>query len=115
MTIVRATLNVQPSFEEGFGMNGSQGRRSKRGVTWLCTSVALLAFSVAMPAAAQSPSAATESPGASTCTTSDTVSIVNKAMTHDEIAAAIQAEGSLVVGNWTYTANDELVKQFTQY
>ena len=43
------------------------------------------------------------------------VAIVNKDMTDDEIKAAIAAEGGLVVGNWTYTANDELVKQFQQY
>src|SRR5574341_2391080 len=43
------------------------------------------------------------------------VSILNKDMTDDEIKAEIQKEGSLVVANWTYTANDELVKQFTQY
>ena len=36
-------------------------------------------------------------------------------MTDDEIKAAIAAEGGLVVGNWTYTANDELVKQFQKY
>ena len=36
-------------------------------------------------------------------------------MTDEEIKAAIAAEGSLVVGNWTYTANDELVKQFQKY
>ena len=43
------------------------------------------------------------------------VSILNKDMTEDEIKAEIQKEGSLVVANWTYTANDELVKQFTQH
>jgi len=43
------------------------------------------------------------------------VAIVNKDMTDDEIKAAIAAEGSVVVGNWTYTANDELVKQFEKY
>src|SRR5215813_423460 len=43
------------------------------------------------------------------------VSILNKDMTDDEIKAEITKEGSLVVANWTYTANDELVKQFTQY
>jgi spermidine/putrescine-binding protein len=36
-------------------------------------------------------------------------------MTDDEIKAEIAKEGSVVVGNWTYTANDELVKQFQQY
>jgi spermidine/putrescine-binding protein len=43
------------------------------------------------------------------------VSIVNKDMTDDEIKAAVAQEGSLVVANWTYTANDELVKQFKAY
>jgi spermidine/putrescine-binding protein len=43
------------------------------------------------------------------------VAILNKDMTDDEIKAEIQKEGSLIVGNWTYTANDELVKQFTKY
>lgn len=43
------------------------------------------------------------------------VSILNKDMTDDEIKAEIAKEGSVVVGNWTYTANDELVKQFQQY
>jgi spermidine/putrescine-binding protein len=43
------------------------------------------------------------------------VAIVNKDMTDAEIKAAIAAEGSVVVGNWTYTANDELVKQFEKY
>jgi spermidine/putrescine-binding protein len=36
-------------------------------------------------------------------------------MTDDEIKAEIAKEGSVVVGNWTYTANDELVNQFQQY
>jgi spermidine/putrescine-binding protein len=36
-------------------------------------------------------------------------------MTKAEIAEAIRQEGSVVVGNWTYTANDELVRQFQQY
>lgn len=36
-------------------------------------------------------------------------------MTDDEIRAALQAEGSLVVGNWTYSANAELIKQFEAY
>jgi spermidine/putrescine-binding protein len=43
------------------------------------------------------------------------VAIVDKDMTADEIKAAIAAEGSVVVGNWTYTANDELVNQFQKY
>ena len=43
------------------------------------------------------------------------VPIVNKDMSPDDIKAAITSEGSLVVGNWTYTANDELVKEFQDY
>ncbi len=41
------------------------------------------------------------------------VAILNKELTDDQIKAEVAKEGSLVVGNWTYTANDELVKQFT--
>jgi spermidine/putrescine-binding protein len=43
------------------------------------------------------------------------VGILNKEMTHDEIVAAIQAEGQVNVGNWTYTANDTLIAKFTEY
>src|SRR5262249_5632404 len=43
------------------------------------------------------------------------VAILNKEMTMDEIKAEIQKEGSVVVGNWTYTANDQLVQQFQKY
>ena len=64
------------------------------------------------------PSASTaESSGASASAAGNTkhVSILNKDMTDDEIKAEIAKEGSVVVGNWTYTANDELVNQFQQY
>jgi spermidine/putrescine-binding protein len=43
------------------------------------------------------------------------VSILNQEMTKAEIAEAIRQEGSLVVGNWTYTANDDLIREFEQY
>ena len=58
-----------------------------------------------------------ESPSASASAAGETkhVSILNKDMTDDEIKAEIAKEGSVVVGNWTYTANDELVNQFQQY
>ena len=36
-------------------------------------------------------------------------------MTPDEVKAAVKAEGALTVGNWTYAATDELVKQFQAY
>jgi spermidine/putrescine-binding protein len=43
------------------------------------------------------------------------VGILNKEMTQDEIVAAIQAEGQVTVGNWTYTANDTVIAKFTEY
>jgi spermidine/putrescine-binding protein len=43
------------------------------------------------------------------------VSILNKDMTHDEIVAAITAEGEVGVGNWTYTANDTLKAKFVEF
>jgi spermidine/putrescine-binding protein len=43
------------------------------------------------------------------------VSILNQEMTPDEIVAAIESEGQVTVGNWTYTANDTLVQQFQQF
>jgi spermidine/putrescine-binding protein len=46
---------------------------------------------------------------------SGVVPIVGREMTADEVKAAIEAEGSVTVGNWTYTANDQLVQRFTQY
>ena len=69
------------------------------------------------PAPAQAPTGgAAESSAASADSGAKLkVSIVNKEMTMDELKAAIAEEGSLVVGNWTYTANDELINQFTQY
>jgi spermidine/putrescine-binding protein len=93
--------------------------------------IAAVAFSVAIISAAcgttasQAPAggsvAATASPAAGGSASpaaggaTKHVSIVNKDMTDDEIKAAIAAEGSVVVGNWTYTANDELVNQFQKY
>ena len=43
------------------------------------------------------------------------VSILNKEMTADEIKAEIAKEGTVNVGNWTYTANDTLVEKFQEY
>jgi spermidine/putrescine-binding protein len=43
------------------------------------------------------------------------VSILNQEMTRAQIAEAIRQEGELVVGNWTYTANDTLIQEFEQY
>lgn len=43
------------------------------------------------------------------------VPIVGKSMSFDDIKAAIKDEGQVTVGNWTYTANDQLVEQFQKY
>ena len=58
---------------------------------------------------------AAASAGGSAAAGTKHVAILNKDMTDDEIKAEIAKEGSLVVANWTYTANDELVKQFKAY
>jgi spermidine/putrescine-binding protein len=43
------------------------------------------------------------------------VPIVDKDMSFDDIKAAIADEKEVTVGNWTYTANDQLVKRFQDY
>ena len=43
------------------------------------------------------------------------VSIVNKDMSLDDIKAAIAEEKEVTVGNWTYAANDQLIKRFQDY
>ena len=85
-----------------------------------CTSSgASVAPSVAAPSVAASTAASTApaSAAASAAASSATVhvSIVNKDMTPEEVKAAVKAEGGLTVGNWTYAATDELVKQFQAY
>jgi ABC-type Fe3+ transport system substrate-binding protein len=68
------------------------------------------------PAASPSPAgSANPSAAASAAAATKHVSIVNKDMTDDQIKAAIQAEGGVTVGNWTYAATDEIVKQFQKY
>src|SRR6185436_12484351 len=81
---------------------------------WFVLSVGLIAallFSACGPANAPGAAPTAASGGGPT----KHVSIINQDLTDEQIKAKIQEEGSLVVGNWTYTANDELVKQFTQY
>lgn len=64
---------------------------------------------LAMPAFAQD-SAASPAAGGPV-----NVPIVGKEMTFDEIKAAIADEKEVNVGNWTYSANDALIKRFTDY
>jgi ABC-type thiamine transport system substrate-binding protein len=95
------------------------------GLATLVAVVALVAAACSSGGASTAPSAAASaappsvaaSSGASAAASSATVhvSIVNKDMTPDEVKAAVKAEGGLTVGNWTYAATDELVKQFQDY
>jgi len=67
------------------------------------------------PAASTGGGAPSGSPAGSAAAGTKHVAILNKDMTDDEIKAAIAAEGSLNVGNWTYSATNELVNQFQMY
>ncbi len=64
---------------------------------------------LAMPAFAQD---ATASPAAGGPVM---VPIVGKEMSFDDIKAAIADEKEVNVGNWTYSANDALIKRFQDY
>jgi spermidine/putrescine-binding protein len=95
-------------------------RPGSRAALMLLSVIALVVTACSTPAATSAPSApasAAASSAASPSAAAGTkhVSILNKDMTDDEIKAAIASEGSVVVGNWTYTANDELTKQFQQF
>ena len=72
--------------------------------------------STSSPGASQAPSvpAASGAPPSAAAGTKH-VSIVNKDMTDADIKAAIAQEGSVVVGNWTYSANAVLIDQFQKY
>ena len=96
------------------GWADRRARRSRLIVASACTSGA--SPSTAAPAAGgQHRRRPERCPVGSAAAGTKHVAIVNKDMTDDEIKAAIAAEGSLTVGNWTYTANDELVNQFQKY
>ena len=98
-------------------MNAQAKPRRRRSVAALISTIALLAAAcsqAASQAPTSQPTAASQAPGSGAAGPKH-VSIVNKDMTDDEINAAVAKEGSLVVGNWTYAATDELVKQFQAY
>jgi spermidine/putrescine-binding protein len=95
-------------------------RPGSRAALMLLSVIALVVTACSTPAATSAPSAAASAPASSAASPSAAagtkhVSILNKDMTDEEIKAAIASEGSVVVGNWTYTANDELTKQFQQF
>ena len=105
-------------------MQTIETRRWSRALAALFAVVALVAAACSSQPTASSggssPAASASeagSPAASGSAAAGTkhVSILNKDMTDDEIKAEIQKEGSLIVANWTYTANDEVVNQFQKY
>jgi ABC-type Fe3+ transport system substrate-binding protein len=75
---------------------------------------ALIAVVAVVAGACSSGGGASTAPGGGSSGTVH-VAIVNKDMTADEVKAAVKAEGALTVGNWTYAATDDLVKQFEAY
>jgi hypothetical protein len=89
------------------------GRYSRRQALWRALTLGLsfpaIKALMASPAFAQE---ATPSPAANGPVM---VPIVGKEMTFDEIKAAIADEGEITVGNWTYSANDQLVARFQNY
>src|SRR5258708_20049748 len=89
-------------------MGSHSTRGAYRGVATLVAVLAVVA------AACSSGGGASTAPGAGASGTVH-VAIVNKDMTPDQVTAAVKAEGGLTVGNWTYAATDELVKQFEAY
>jgi spermidine/putrescine-binding protein len=75
--------------------------------------ISTLAVSILVVAGACNSSASPSGGGGGGATTH--VAIVNKDMTADQIKAAITQESSVVVGNWTYSANAVLIDQFQKY
>jgi ABC-type Fe3+ transport system substrate-binding protein len=73
------------------------------------------ASSAAATTACSTAAAAGSAAPASSAGATKHVAILNKDMTDDEIKAEIAKEAGLTVGNWTYAATAELVKQFQAY
>lgn len=70
---------------------------------------AMIESVLAMPAFAQDANASPAAGGPVN------VPIVGKEMSFEDIKAAIAAEKEVNVGNWTYTASDQLIQRFQQY
>lgn len=89
---------------------GRSSRRQlvQRGIT-LGLSVPVIAATLGSSAHAQdaTPAASPTGDGA--------IPIVGRALSPDELKAEIERESEVTVGNWTYTANDTLVRKFQEY
>jgi spermidine/putrescine-binding protein len=89
----------------------------RRGVAAGLSLVGLSQLLAACRQAEQATPQPTQAAGAATPAPAEKmlIPIVNQEMTRDDIVAAIKQEGELVVANWTYTANDQIVAQFQKY
>ncbi len=87
------------------------GRRQliSRGIALGLAAPAIAGVLRAVPAAAEDATPVTDAEGRIQ------VSILDRAMTMDEIKAEIEKEGQVNVGNWTYTANDTVIAKFVEH
>jgi spermidine/putrescine-binding protein len=100
---------------KGDTMNRLTHRRQHIGVVAFLTLVLLLLTACAAPSQAPAPAAPAGSGEQAASEETVHVSIVDQNMTHAQITEAIKNEGGLVVANWTYTGNDDLVREFEKY
>ncbi|MBX3071370.1 MAG: ABC transporter substrate-binding protein [Thermomicrobiales bacterium] len=106
-------MKIDQRFIEHFAATAEKRRYTRRQVVragvGLGLSAAAIGSVLARPAFAQDSSASPAAAGP----VLDPIS--GAEMSYDDIVAAIQAEGEVTVGNWTYTATDALIERFEQY
>jgi spermidine/putrescine-binding protein len=106
-------MSLRDPLLERFAEHAEQHRFTRRQVLRIGAALGLSAAAVsavlARPAFAQDSAASPAADGPVH------VALLDREMTFDEIKAAIADEGEVNVGNWTYTASDQLVQRFQQY
>lgn len=109
---------IDSLLDEAIARRYSRRQLIGRGMA-LGLSVPVISAALASPAFAQAtPSASPAAGGPPVSPAANgpvNVSVVGKSMSFDDIKAAIQSEGEVNVGNWTYAANDQIVAQFQKY
>jgi spermidine/putrescine-binding protein len=106
--VKQADTRMEQLFSEARALGLSRRQVLKRGLA-LGLSVPAISSVIASGAFAQDAPASPAAGGAVN------VPIVGRDMTFEEIKAAIEAEGEVTVGNWTYTANPQLIERFQGY
>lgn len=91
----------------------TKGRWSRREIVRRGAALGIAAPAIAVALGRAAPLAAQDASPAATGPVM--VPILNRELTADEIKAEIENEGEVTVGNWTYTANDTLVRKFEEY